>query len=281
MPKKHHFAAEYAKSSMATCRVCMAKIVKDSLRVGHLQADLENDAALASNAADKESSDATKRLAVIAGATRWHHFECFPRMKGAKWMSANLPASPGKIQGFSSLKKADQKKLESLWKVIAGSGSSKNGSGATSVGAKRKASEMEEAGKSTKSRGKSSNGSDKAAAKLAKLTSVQGVLTAAQLTKVQKLEEELSSRTAAQLQFELAKNSQGRAGKKEELTQRVAEGRLLGALPPCPKCEHGQIHWSRLGGWFNCPGYFDREAKIQKRCNFRAKDMSRSAWKKM
>ena len=28
---------------------------------------------------------------------------------------------------------------------------------------------------------------------------------------------------------------------KEELVARVAEGRILGALPSCPKCKHGQV----------------------------------------
>eukprot|EP00913_Durusdinium_trenchii_P016363 g15380.t1 len=43
MVKTHCFSVQYAKSSMSTCRVCMAKIVKDSLRVGHSQLEAEND----------------------------------------------------------------------------------------------------------------------------------------------------------------------------------------------------------------------------------------------
>lgn len=36
---------------------------------------------------------------------------------------------------------------------------------------------------------------------------------------------------------------------QEELVSRVAEGRILGALPSCPKCKHGQVppgEWWRL-----------------------------------
>ena len=43
MVKQQCFSVEYAKSSMSTCRVCMAKIVKGSLRVGHSQLEPEND----------------------------------------------------------------------------------------------------------------------------------------------------------------------------------------------------------------------------------------------
>lgn len=268
MTKSNHFSVEYAKSNMATCRVCMAKVVKDALRIGHIQADLENDAAPAEGGDTKEAD----RLQAVAGATRWHHFECFPRMKGAKWMAANLPANAGEINGFADLKKADQKKLSSMWKAILGSSASPSSPGTKKRQAsgtkKRKASELENS---------KPNGS---AQKLAKMTSVQGVLTTTQFKKVQKLEEELSPKTTAQLQAELTKNSQVQSGKKEELVQRVAEGRVLGALPPCPKCKYGQVHWSRHGGWYSCPGYFDKEAKMRKRCGFRTKDLTRTPWQK-
>lgn len=249
--KTHCFSVQYAKSSMSTCRVCMAKIVKDSLRVGHSQLEAENDLS--------RKPDMDERMMAIAGAARWHHFECFPRMKGAKWMAANLPDSPTKLEGFKELKKGDQKKLLQLWKALA--------SPEGKPSSKRKA-EME--GKVAK----------KPASKISAITSVQGVLTSAQFKKVQALEADLSSSTNHALLGELRKNDQPRTGKKEELVSRVAEGRVLGALPSCPKCKHGQIHWSRLGGWFSCPGYYDRDLKTTRRCFFRSKEMKRKEWKK-
>lgn len=229
----------------------MAKIVKDSLRVGHSQLEAENDMTLKEN-------DMDERSMIIAGAARWHHFECFPRMKGAKWMAANLPESPAKLEGFKKLKKSDQKKLLDLWKAMNGS-----------VSAKRPAEETK--------------GMKKPAAKVAKLsslTSVQGVLSAAEYKKISAVENSIASMTSEALLAELRKNDQPRKGKKEELVSRVAEGRILGALPSCPKCKHGQIHWSRLGGWFSCPGYFDKAMLMTKRCSFRSKEMNRTAWKK-
>eukprot|EP00913_Durusdinium_trenchii_P016364 g15381.t1 len=80
-------------------------------------------------------------------------------MKGAKWMAANLPDSPTKLEGFKELKKGDQKKLLQLWKALA--------SPEGKPSSKRKA-EME--GKVAK----------KPASKISAITSVQGVLTSAQ-----------------------------------------------------------------------------------------------------
>lgn len=266
MSKTNKFEVEYAKSNMATCRVCMAKIPKESLRIGHLQVELENDATAPS--ADGDDVKVDRRMLALAGATRWHHFECFPRMKGAKWMAANLPADPTSIGGFSALKKADQGKVRLLWKTLSATSDAKGS-------LKRKA-DGSEAEPSTGKRVKTKEATE---ARLSKLTSVQGVLKAAPFQKVQKLETALGTSTTAQLQAELLKNNQVRTGKKEDLVQRVAEGRVLGALPACPKCGKGQIHWSRIGGWYSCPGYFDREARIQKRCSFRAQELKRGKWK--
>ena len=235
MPKTNCFSTEYAKSSMSTCRVCMAKIVKDSLRVGHSQLEAENDLTMAGKEVDE-------RMMAMAGAVRWHHFECFPRMKGAKWMATNLPASPEKLDGYKDLKKADQKKLLSLWKGMQGLLGDKE-----SKGSKRKA----EADAPGKSKALKRPAAATSSTSLSKLTSVQGVLTPAQFKKVQALEAQLSSCTTATLIAELQKNDQTRTGKKEELVSRVAEGRVLGSLPSCPRCKHGQVHWSRLGGWFS------------------------------
>mmetsp|Transcript_41002 Transcript_41002/g.130295 ORF Transcript_41002/g.130295 Transcript_41002/m.130295 type:complete len:281 (-) Transcript_41002:126-968(-) len=277
MPKAHRFEVEYAKSSMATCRVCMAKIPKGALRIGHFQDEqLENDATVAgppraADAGNVEGGPAKedKRMMAVAAAARWHHFECFNKMKGTRWMAANLPASPGSLKGFGELLKRDQKKLQALWKAILGSGAPSPGGAAAKVSGKRKAAAST-----------SSGGTAQAApaAKIAKLTSVQGVLKAKDFLRVQKLERELASKTQAQLGAELAKNKQVRSGKKDELVRRVAEGRLLGALPPCPRCTQGQIHWSRVGGWYSCPGYFDKEANARRRCNFRSKELQRGKW---
>lgn len=263
MPKGHRFDVEYAKSNMATCRVCMAKIPKGELRIGHTQVEPE------AETAEKPADPEAEQRAIVLGATRWHHFGCFPKMKGQKWMSANLPLSSSGLLGYPDLKKADQKKLESLWKVLL----SNDAKG--SATAKRKA--QSKTGAASLKRKKDSG--EAVAAKRAKLFSVKGVLTDAQYKKVQRHEEQLAKLTSAQLQSELLKNDQVRGGTKETLVQRVAEGRVLGTLPTCPRCKKGQIHFNRSGGWYSCPGYFDAETRSQKRCNFRTQDLQRGKWK--
>lgn len=114
---------------------------------------------------------------------------------------------------------------------------------------------------------------------MARLTSPKGVLSAKDHKRVRALEAELAATTAAKLHAELELNHQVRSGKKDELVQRVAEGRVLGALPKCPRCEMGRIHWSRIGGWHSCPGYYDKDLGIAKRCYFRAQSMKRKKWK--
>lgn len=276
MPKENKFEVEYAKSNMATCRVCMAKIPKDELRIGHVQVDgpiLENDAtALDAPPAERGDGEDDKRLAAMSGATRWHHFECFPRMKGKKWMMAQLPPKPDVMKGFAEVKKPDQKKLLQLWKLILGSQADAGAPGDDATGEKRKG-----AGSSGAPSAKRAKTGSEA---MRSLTSSQGVLSNKQYKKVQQSEGQLAANTQAQLRAELQLNNQVVAGKKDELVRRVAEGRALGALPPCPRCNKGQLHFNRSGGWLSCPGYFDREAKVQKRCNFRTKEIKREKWRR-
>mmetsp|Transcript_50319 Transcript_50319/g.145941 ORF Transcript_50319/g.145941 Transcript_50319/m.145941 type:complete len:271 (+) Transcript_50319:78-890(+) len=270
MPKGNMFEVEYAKSSMATCRVCMAKIPKGVLRIGHLAAGSASNIEMpGKDDEDESSAQEEKRMMKVAAAPRWHHFECFNKMKGTKWMAANLPEDPSILKGFSSLDKQDRRRLLALWKAILSIGST-----AFRTAARKREMEISAASAEAKKKARGSS------AAVTKLTSVQGVLGARDFKQIEKLEQELTSSTAAQLRAELLKNNQVRTGKKDELVQLVAEGRHLGALPPCPRCERGHLHWSRVGGWFSCPGYFDQETKIQKRCNFRTQNLERVEWRK-
>jgi len=260
----HVFEVEYAKSSMSTCRVCMAKIIKEHLRVGHVALP---DHPSSSSAGELEGGD--KRIAKVAESTRWHHFECFPTMKGAKWMTANVPSDASSAHGFDALKSTDKKKLRDMFSML------RAGATDTSAIKKRKAAE-EAGGKKKKAKGKKAESPDAA---LAKLTTVQGVLSKKELQQVQKHEADLSTVTGAHLEHELAANEQKKSGKKTELVTRVAEGRVLGALPKCPKCSKGKISWNRIGGIYSCPGYY--EDAVQHRCYFRVKELKRLKWKKM
>eukprot|EP00812_Abedinium_dasypus_P012152 NODE_5678_length_563_cov_230.612205.p3 GENE.NODE_5678_length_563_cov_230.612205~~NODE_5678_length_563_cov_230.612205.p3 ORF type:complete len:85 (+),score=28.35 NODE_5678_length_563_cov_230.612205:178-432(+) len=82
----------------------------------------------------------------------------------------------------------------------------------------------------------------------------------------------------ARMMAELAKNKQVKKGKKDELVQRIAEGRVLGALPTCPKCTKSKVKWSRVGGIYSCPGAVDGGGNWR-RCNFHANQIARTPWK--
>eukprot|EP00811_Abedinium_folium_P007057 NODE_16510_length_990_cov_8.891078.p1 GENE.NODE_16510_length_990_cov_8.891078~~NODE_16510_length_990_cov_8.891078.p1 ORF type:complete len:274 (+),score=76.32 NODE_16510_length_990_cov_8.891078:97-918(+) len=269
----HTFEAEYAKSSMAACRVCKAKIPKGSVRIGHVALpDSDRPGALpsASDAAPEgDEAKAGREMDHLAQAMRWHHFECFPKMKGARWMSQNVPTAVDGVSGISALSAEDRNKVGELLTAI-------RGEVQVPAQGKRKAHDDSKAGGAK--RAKASSEPESAAASLARLTSVQGVLGVRQFQQVQKHEAELAGHTLAQMAAELAKNEQVKTGKKDELVQRIAEGRVLGALPLCPKCTKGKIKWSRVGGIFSCPGGVDEDG-APRRCNFRATELERPAWK--
>lgn len=46
--------------------------------------------------------------------------------------------------------------------------------------------------------------------------------------------------TVAELKRHLRANGQILGGKKAELVVRCVDGELLGALPKCPRCQHGK-----------------------------------------
>eukprot|EP00403_Amphidinium_massartii_P004777 CAMPEP_0178384026 /NCGR_PEP_ID=MMETSP0689_2-20121128/7303_1 /TAXON_ID=160604 /ORGANISM="Amphidinium massartii, Strain CS-259" /LENGTH=260 /DNA_ID=CAMNT_0020004261 /DNA_START=38 /DNA_END=819 /DNA_ORIENTATION=- len=189
---------------MATCRVCMAKIPKGVLRIGHLQDAPQGDSA----------------MTFAAGATRWHHFECFPRMRGAKWMVVNLPSDVTIIDGYDDIEVNDQKVLKTMWEaLLSGESETKAGSSSSSTSSSVK---KRPAAASSRSEPPSKKG------KLSALTSTQGELTIAQFKKVQKLEEALRESTSAQLQAELSKNLQVSAGKKEDLCDESLKVECLG-----------------------------------------------------
>ena len=259
MPQK--FEAQYAKSSQSTCCICKARIPEGALRIGHLR-----------KAADKSSkirrigdSRMTRCLAAIATATKWYHFECFSKIKGVKSGWSNIPDDGDDCEGVAKLKKADQNRIRSMFKAIHGT---------FLAYSKHKTGDRSSSSEPAKKR------PTKAEATLANLTKVRGVLKTKEFQAIQKAETALTSCTLAQLEAELVQNQQVKTGKKEELIHRIAEGRVLGALPSCPKCKKARIKWSRVGGIYSCPGYNDKG--VPRRCTFKEKDfgpVKRKKWK--
>ena len=79
-----------------------------------------------------------------------------------------------------------------------------------------------------------------------------------------------------QLKEILSKNRQIKTGTKTELLNRVAEGKLLGALPNCPKCMGGRIKFDIKSGEYYCKGFMDDD--VFKNCNYKTLTCDRNEW---
>ena len=55
------------------------------------------------------------------------------------------------------------------------------------------------------------------------------------------------------------------SGNKDELVVKVADGKVLGAIPKCPNCYGGRPRFDFKSGTYTCPGYRDDED--YKNCN--------------
>eukprot|EP00164_Ancoracysta_twista_P003358 GFYU01004486.1.p1 GENE.GFYU01004486.1~~GFYU01004486.1.p1 ORF type:complete len:234 (+),score=18.43 GFYU01004486.1:3-704(+) len=89
--------------------------------------------------------------------------------------------------------------------------------------------------------------------------------------------------TVAKLKESLRENNQAQSGAKAELATRIAECRMWGCLPLCPKCEQGRLNikyatrWTHDGqGKVNCRGTFDDG--VFQPCSYKADEVERIPW---
>lgn len=255
------FEVEYAKSGRAACKQCKGKIEQGALRLGIKQA-----------AANVDSEDAAARqMAHTAEATKWHHVDCFPKIRGAPWFKKNLPDASA-CRGFDALTSDDQEKVKAVYAQCVGATPAVENA-TPQKGAKRKAAEAE--------------GSAQKAAKVAETgaASAQGMLTDEQYKSLETARMELQKKNGAALSALLAKNGLPKSGKKDELVERAAECKVLGVPPACPTCQKAKLKWARDTGLFSCPGFFCEEAKRFKKCKGPSKDADqsfvRTAWQEL
>jgi len=52
-------------------------------------------------------------------------------------------------------------------------------------------------------------------------------------------------------------NEMPKSAKKDILSERVADGLLLGKIPKCPGCKGGRLRFNNQTGTYFCPGYID------------------------
>ncbi len=102
------------------------------------------------------------------------------------------------------------------------------------------------------------------------------VLTNGQKEELKRLIDLFSLENNNDLKDLLRKNNQKISGSKSELVERCSEGKLLGALPNCPKCFGGKLRFNLKTGEYSCPGYMEDTTMIY--CNFKSNDVKRNAW---
>lgn len=102
--------------------------------------------------------------------------------------------------------------------------------------------------------------------------------TSSQLTTYRKHLEDLDSNTILELKEMCRKNSQKVTGTKPELLSRIADGKVLGAIPKCPSCGGGRPKWDMKTATYKCPGYMEDSDFVNCNKKFSVTDIQRSPW---
>jgi len=98
-----------------------------------------------------------------------------------------------------------------------------------------------------------------------------------QQEKLDAYKEILDKKNVVQLKEILKMNDQIQSGKKSELINRVAEGKILGAIPRCPTCSDAFLSFNPATGIYACKGSYSDGAV--KKCSFKSSDVVRRPWK--
>jgi len=262
------FEVEYAKSGRAGCKQCKNKIEQGSVRVG-----------LKTVVPVGPEDDAAARSAAHAAETmKWHHLECFPRLRGANWFKKHLPQVEA-LTGLANLNADDQAKIPVIFSTCRGEGPALNGNAGSAVAAEATPS------KKRKSPDGGADNTEETPQKLANLdpAAARGVLTEDQFKAIEDIKAELAKKSVALLGALLGKNGLPKSGRKEEILDRVSESKALGVPPKCPTCDNVKLKWSRSNGEFSCPGSFSEEKKRFMRCKGPAKDveLARTPWEEI
>jgi hypothetical protein len=68
------------------------------------------------------------------------------------------------------------------------------------------------------------------------------------------------------------------SGNKDELIDKIADGKILGSIPRCPACGGGRPKFDRGNGTYYCPGYRDDEEFKNCHKTFTFAELPRDPW---
>ena len=180
--------------------------------------------------------------------TAWFHLPCLPTSDMFRSISA------GTIPGFKELKKKDQTTVRKQVAELCEE-------------AEEKLSDSSRPAKRGKSKGRKK-----------KVEAGWKGYTKKQLEEFKEMKGKLEGMGMEELKSLCRKNDQKVTGKKGELVERVADGRILGRIPKCSSCGGGHLRFNPKTGSYTCPGYMEDSDFIH--CNklFSVTEISRLPW---
>jgi len=99
-----------------------------------------------------------------------------------------------------------------------------------------------------------------------------------QLQKYKEFKQKLGKNSNAELKEMLKKNDQTCTGTKDELIEKIADGKVLGKIPRCPHCFGGRLRFDYKSGAYNCPGYRDDTEFHNCHKKYQFSEVTRDAW---
>lgn len=115
-------------------------------------------------------------------------------------------------------------------------------------------------------------------AKTKKKSEITVVYDAVQLEKYKDLKKSLQAKSNAELKEMLKKNDQTCTGTKDELIEKIADGKVLGKIPRCTHCFGGRLRFDFKTGIYNCPGYRDDTDFHNCQKKFQFGEIKRDSW---
>ena len=102
--------------------------------------------------------------------------------------------------------------------------------------------------------------------------------TESQIQQYQDWKKKLQAKSNAELKEMLKKNDQTSTGTKDELIEKIADGKVLGKIPRCTHCFGGRLRFDYKTGVYRCPGYRDDTDFHNCQKKYELNEVTRDAW---
>ena len=69
-----------------------------------------------------------------------------------------------------------------------------------------------------------------------------------------------------------------KTGNKDELIEKICDGKILGQIPRCPSCFGGRPKFNYMTGKYYCSGFRDDEDFVNCHKSYTLTEITRDAW---